>query len=291
MRFGDSFYLKIIPTRGEPVDLEITPRRLKALIAGAASLILVGLAGLIGAGFALAQASSAARLRAENARLRAENQQLSQAYALLDTAISKEREIRTILGLQQKPAGFENLPRGMYIGDVSNPETWQLKRLLTLSKQETEELSRISEQLKSDIAARKNLPSIAPAAGVFTSGFGYRRDPVYGGWRFHKGIDIAAPRGTPVVATADGVVARVGWNKGYGLAVEIDHGNGISTYYAHCSRAAVSPGMKVHRGDVIAYIGSTGKATGPHVHYEVRVKGVARNPEKYILTASNIEYD
>ncbi len=285
------YYIKIIPQHGSPVDIEITPRTLRTALWGFVAMGLVVLVGLASFVFSSVALSRAHGLQARYRALEQENQRLSKAYALLDTAITKEREIRTILGLQQKPKGFEQLPRGMFIGGSSDPQKWQLERLLTLAKQEREDLSRIEQELKTHIELQKILHAIAPASGVFTSGFGYRRDPVYGGWRFHKGVDIAAPRGTPIVATADGVVARAGWNKGYGLAVEIDHGNGISTYYAHCSKIVVSPGTKVHRGEVIAYMGSSGKATGPHVHYEVRVKGVARNPEKYILNNSNMEYD
>ncbi|MGB9841017.1 M23 family metallopeptidase [Thermovenabulum sp.] len=119
-----------------------------------------------------------------------------------------------------------------------------------------------------------------PLLGIYsiTSGFGPRIDPVYGTDGFHKGIDIAAPSGTPVAASADGRVAYSGWCGGYGIAVFIWHEDGMETRYAHLSGAAVRPFQKVRRGDVIGYVGSTGKSTGPHLHFEVMVGGKAVNP-------------
>jgi murein DD-endopeptidase MepM/ murein hydrolase activator NlpD len=122
-----------------------------------------------------------------------------------------------------------------------------------------------------------------PVVGVVTSEFGYRRDPVYGGTGFHAGIDFAVPTGTPVRAAASGEVIFSGWNSyGYGNFVMIDHGGGVVTCYAHNSGLAVSVGQSVDRGQVIAYAGSTGKSTGPHCHFEVRVKGVAQNPRNWL---------
>ena len=122
------------------------------------------------------------------------------------------------------------------------------------------------------------MPSIWPAAGYVSSPYGLR----FGGTEFHQGIDIAAEMGTPIVATADGVVTAAGWNGGYGNMVDIDHGSGIVTRYGHASAVAVSVGQQVRRGEVIAYVGSTGRSTGPHVHYEVRVNGAPVNPAAYL---------
>ncbi|MBP2644386.1 MAG: Peptidase [Firmicutes bacterium] len=103
------------------------------------------------------------------------------------------------------------------------------------------------------------------------------------GGELHPGIDIAYDAGLPVVATADGKVVKSGWGGGYGNMVQIDHGNGIETIYGHNSQLLVSAGQEVRKGQVISYAGSTGKSTGPHVHYEVREKGVAVNPFKYMV--------
>ena len=122
------------------------------------------------------------------------------------------------------------------------------------------------------------VPSIWPAAGYVSSPYGLRFD----GTEFHQGVDIAAEMGTPIVATADGVVTAAGWNGGYGNMVDVDHGGGIVTRYGHASALAVTVGQQVRRGEVIAYVGSTGHSTGPHVHYEVRVDGQPVNPAGYL---------
>ena len=121
-------------------------------------------------------------------------------------------------------------------------------------------------------------PSIWPTQGYVSSPYGLR----FGGTEFHPGIDIAAEMGTPIVAAADGVVTAAGWNGGYGNMVDIDHGDGIVTRYGHASALAVSVGQQVRRGETIAYVGSTGRSTGPHLHYEVRVDGQPVNPAAYL---------
>jgi murein DD-endopeptidase MepM/ murein hydrolase activator NlpD len=116
------------------------------------------------------------------------------------------------------------------------------------------------------------------AARALTSGFGMRVNPVTGIYAEHAGIDLAAPVGTPIMATADGVVGRAGWAGGYGLMVAVENGGGRETRYAHMSRIAVAPGAQVHAGEVLGYVGSTGRSTGPHLHYEMRVNGQPVDP-------------
>jgi len=123
-----------------------------------------------------------------------------------------------------------------------------------------------------------SLPAGLPVSARLTSGFGMRAHPIRGGMRAHSGVDLAAPYGSPIVATADGVIGTAGWSGGYGLLVAISHGDGVQTRYGHLSRLNVAAGQQVRRGDVIGFVGSTGQSTGPHVHYEVRVNGVATNP-------------
>lgn len=128
-----------------------------------------------------------------------------------------------------------------------------------------------------------SIPSRAPlAVGSTSSSYGMRTHPVLGGARAHKGIDLAAPTGTPVYATADGTVGRADWFSSYGLYVALEHGNAFETRYAHMSRLAVAAGQRVRKGDIIGYVGSTGRSTGPHLHYEVRVGGEAVNPIPYM---------
>ena len=129
-----------------------------------------------------------------------------------------------------------------------------------------------------------SVPSRMPLEGAaLTSGFGMRTHPVLGGRRQHHGIDLAAPTGTPVYATADGVVGRADWYSSYGLYISINHGASMETRYAHLSRLAVAAGDNVKKGDLIGYVGSTGRSTGPHLHYEVRVDGLAVNPIPYMV--------
>lgn len=122
-------------------------------------------------------------------------------------------------------------------------------------------------------------PTGWPTDGFISSGYGLR----WNGAEFHQGIDIAAEMGTPIVATADGVVTIAGWNAGgYGNMVDIDHGSGVSTRYGHASAVVVTAGQRVRRGQIIAYVGSTGHSTGPHLHYEVRLSGQPVNPTSYL---------
>jgi murein DD-endopeptidase MepM/ murein hydrolase activator NlpD len=128
-------------------------------------------------------------------------------------------------------------------------------------------------------------PSLWPLEGRVTSSFGEREDPINGEGAFHSGIDIAAPYGTPVRAAADGVVERAAMESGYGREITINHGHDLATIYGHLSAMAVVPGENVTRGEVIGYVGQSGRSTGPHLHYEVRVHMVAVNPHKYLRTS------
>ena len=127
------------------------------------------------------------------------------------------------------------------------------------------------------------VPSINPVEIMkFSSGFGYRSSPVRGASRNHKGIDIPGPVGTPIYATADGMIGRAQWVSGYGKFVEINHGNAVQTRYGHLSAMNVMPGQRIKKGDVLGYMGSTGRSTGSHLHYEVRVAGEAINPTAFM---------
>ena len=131
-----------------------------------------------------------------------------------------------------------------------------------------------------------NMPDMWPILGPITSGFGEREDPIIGGGEgeFHKGVDIGSPDGTPVHAPADGRVVKAGPGTGYGREIEIDHGNGIVTVYGHLSAYNVTVGEQVVKGQVIGYVGHSGRTTGSHLHYEVQVHGTAVNPHRYLRT-------
>ncbi len=150
-------------------------------------------------------------------------------------------------------------------------------------------LSRLDEMNLYRIAAEKT-PFAVPVKSAFrfTSGFGYRRDPKGGGNRMHEGTDFAAAYGTPVYATADGVVVHAGWQGGYGRLVKIQHAFGIETRYAHLSQIRVNVGDRVSRGERIGDMGNSGRSTGTHLHYEVRVGGAATNPMTYIRAARDV---
>ena len=128
-----------------------------------------------------------------------------------------------------------------------------------------------------------SIPSIWPVTGFVSSGFGGRRSPFGGGGQFHKGLDISNRIGTPIVAPADGTVILAAPDGAYGNSVEVNHGGGIVTKFAHMQRFNVKHGQWVKRGEVLGYIGLTGRTTGPHLHYEVRLNGVPVNPMRYIL--------
>lgn len=132
-------------------------------------------------------------------------------------------------------------------------------------------------------------PSIWPVEGRLLGGYGERTDPFSGEGAMHTGVDISAPTGTPVRATADGIVKFASWSSGYGQLVVVDHGGGFETYYAHLSRFAVIAGQEVRRGDQVGAVGSTGRVTAPHLHYEVRIGGAPVNPHTYLARAGVVQ--
>ncbi|MDY0162984.1 M23 family metallopeptidase [Desulfobotulus sp.] len=208
-----------------------------------------------------------------------------------------EQKIRTIANLQT-PEGGEG------IFGLGGPQVEDLDTRLELSEThasliremhdrvvqlDTGSLERIDgfETLLKSLENQRNLlavtPAIRPADGWVTSRFGYRTSPFTGKREFHSGLDIANRIGTAVVATADGVVSFAGDRGAIGLVVTVDHGHGLVTRYGHLHKALVKAGQKVRRGEVIAKMGNSGRSTGPHVHYEVRLNGVPVNPGRYIL--------
>ncbi|HTY08594.1 MAG TPA: M23 family metallopeptidase [Candidatus Edwardsbacteria bacterium] len=164
--------------------------------------------------------------------------------------------------------------------ETMDQDIGQLVRQTKLQRESFEELTEALRQQQDKLA---HLPSIQPTPGWITSPFGMRWDPFTGEVRMHEGLDIAAPEGTLVVAPADGVVKAAGYRGNFGLCLEIDHGYGISTRYGHCLMLKVTPGQQIHRGQVIALVGQTGRATGPHLHYEVHINDQLTDPANYIM--------
>jgi murein DD-endopeptidase MepM/ murein hydrolase activator NlpD len=155
----------------------------------------------------------------------------------------------------------------------------ELKSEAANQESSMQKLAEFFERRNSVLAAT---PSIWPVRGFITSTFGYRRSPASGSRQFHEGLDIANRVGAPVIAPASGTVAEVGYESGYGRYVKIQHGYGMVTLYGHLSKAVVKPGQRVGRGELIGHVGNSGRSTGPHLHYEVRVNGVPRNPRNFI---------
>jgi len=227
-----------------------------------------------------------------------ETSQVKEAIAEL---ISRDNELRKMLGIKiKKPkinlsgvvASTERLKlseteKGM-VEKMSKVGT-DLKVADEGLKERKESLEGLRERVKYIRNRFAHTPSIWPVYGRVVSRFGYRYSP----WRgFHTGIDITSWYGSPIRAVANGVITFSGWKGGYGKSVMIDHGYGMVSLYGHCSKLVVGLGARVRKGQVIAYVGATGLATGPHVHYEVRKSGYLVNPVSYlnldIFTASKI---
>jgi len=154
-------------------------------------------------------------------------------------------------------------------------------------EQRSDQLGVLEALLVQDSANRKFLPTFAPIVdGWYSSNFGYRIDPFTGQQSFHEGIDFPAETGTPIVAAASGKVVAAGYHAQYGKMIEIDHGNGLVSRYAHTSQLLVSEGDLVVRGQRVGTVGSTGRSTGPHLHFEVRLNGAPQNPARFLQAAS-----
>ena len=218
-----------------------------------------------------------ARLREERDELRAtlelKNEKITEKIAKMESLKKKIEEIESKLASIDKflkEKGIVNIPRGVG-GPGRKVDKLDINYLNFLQR----EVHTLEEYLR-------KTPLGPPVLGPLTSHFGYRRDPFTGRIEFHEGVDIRAPYGTPVRATADGRVIYVGEFGGYGKTVIIEHGYGFRTLYAHLSKATVRSGELVKSGQVIGYVGSTGRSTGSHVHYEVWRGSEKKNPIKYI---------
>lgn len=195
----------------------------------------------------------------------------------------------------KKDVGVDDLPQGGTGG--AGPGYIPLHRYELATRQMRAFLKELAQETRMEeirqqelmLAMRENrgklavTPSIWPTEGFVTSKFGYRSSPFTGQSSFHKGLDIAAPTGTPIYAPARGKVSAAGTDGAYGLSVDISHGGGLSTKFGHMSKILVKAGQEVERGQLIGHVGSTGRVTGPHLHYEVRINGVPTNPYAYIL--------
>jgi murein DD-endopeptidase MepM/ murein hydrolase activator NlpD len=166
------------------------------------------------------------------------------------------------------------------------------EKLLVLARQvesRNDMLGVLEAQLFEQAVKKKMIPTMMPVKASYNpSGFGRRIDPFNGQWAMHEGIDFIADYGSPIVAAAGGVVIFAGFHPQYGYMVDIDHGNDLVTRYAHCSKLMVREGDLVQRGRKIGEVGSTGRSTGAHLHFEVRFRGAAQNPAKFLVTSTSV---
>jgi murein DD-endopeptidase MepM/ murein hydrolase activator NlpD len=176
-------------------------------------------------------------------------------------------------------------PQNLSLGEFS-------EKLLALARQvesRNDMLGVLEAQLFEQAVKKKMIPTMMPVKASYNpSGFGRRIDPFNGQWAMHDGIDFIADYGSPIVAAAGGVVVFSGFHPQYGYMIDIDHGNDLVTRYAHASKLMVREGDLVQRGRKIAEVGSTGRSTGPHLHFEVRFRGAAQNPAKFLVTTSQV---
>jgi murein DD-endopeptidase MepM/ murein hydrolase activator NlpD len=254
-------------------------------IAGVVALLVLG--SLLGS-FAVSRLTDNGRvgqLSRENTNLKA---QVAAYAAAMDTfrqfmarAEQMDNKLRASISLPLIPGDIRLM--GIGGSEPPSPEP-RVDAMLRRVRFEQQSLAEIAAAVKEQESRLKNVPSIWPVQGWVGSGYGYRRDPFTGSRALHPGLDIVAPTGTPVEATAAGRVIYAGWKAGWGRCVEIDHGGGIKTFYAHCRTLKVSSGENVFRGDVIATVGSSGRSTGTHLHYGVLASGNWVNPDNYVLT-------
>lgn len=219
------------------------------------------------------------------------SRKIAEASEDLDRIKRFDAKLRLMMNMETDPKEVGDAP-----GDFSRAYLPLHRQELAVRKMQDfldnlSQAARLEEVRQQDLlhALRGNkgiltsIPSIWPVAGFVTSNFGGRRSPFGGSSQFHKGLDISNAMGTPIVATGDGTVILAAPDGAYGNSVEVDHGGGIVTKYAHMQRFAVKQGQWVKRGEVLGYIGMTGRTTGPHLHYEVRLNGAPVNPKRYIL--------
>lgn len=187
---------------------------------------------------------------------------------------------------QAPPQGGPFVPAAQQDVSLSSLEQ-QLTNLSALLSDRNDKLLAMETMLLQDSLDKKQFPSAAPVSGGdYSSNFGWRIDPFTGKNAMHAGVDFMAPKGTPIMASAAGVVVFAGFHPEYGNMVEIDHGNDIATRYGHASRLLVKVGQVVRSGQEIAEVGSTGRSTGNHLHFEVRYKGIAQNPRRFLESAA-----
>jgi murein DD-endopeptidase MepM/ murein hydrolase activator NlpD len=223
-----------------------------------------------------AQAAYLRQIEKENTALRQDKVRFEASLAQIGTQLDT---FENVAGRLAKAVGLRDLPSsrpagGEAAGGTVSPGVQglldeELGALSARAKTLDSSLLQLDHAWQARVRLLASTPSMMPVEGFFSDGFGWRNDPFTGEREFHKGIDIVASTGTEVHATADGVVTSAGRMAGYGKMVHVSHGYGLGTRYGHLSEILVQPGQRVHRGEVIGRVGSTGRSSGPHLHYEV----------------------
>jgi murein DD-endopeptidase MepM/ murein hydrolase activator NlpD len=290
------FSVIIVPhTKTSTRTLTFSKRAMKLLLGGA------GVAALV-LGLFLADYFSMTFIRAKYRTLVRENSEQKETIAETENTIKRleatvanyenyARKLNILMGL--KSADVMPGEPGIGGGDPGeggepqaappNLSQGSMQSLALKAESVEKNLGSLVGVLESQAARLASTPTIWPTQGWVSSPFGYRIDPFTGRRTFHRGIDIATNFGNPVAVAADGTVTEARYDKFYGRTVIVSHGSGVVTQYCHMERYVVGPGQKVRRGDVLGYVGKTGKALGPHLHYEVRINDTAVNPYNYIL--------
>jgi murein DD-endopeptidase MepM/ murein hydrolase activator NlpD len=275
--------LIVPPGTGTARTIHVGPRARRALVGGASMaglLVALSIATL----FTPYASPSARILASQNVRLQGQLDRIGVRLATLsDTLASlgaRDQQIRLLAGLPtETPSAVASAATSDSAGTHASIDG-MIRRATELSA----DFTAVSDTLTRNFERLANTPSIMPTTGWLSSQFSLSRfHPLLHINRPHEGIDMAAPMGAPIIAPASGRVISVGNEPGYGNTFQIDHGNGIITKFAHCSRIVVHMGQRVTRGQLIATVGNTGLATGPHLHYEVHVNGKPVDPLKYVL--------
>lgn len=225
--------------------------------------------------------SEVARMRQENAGLRAVSGKLTDKISSLEVTATR---LKFLSENDDDGFGGAGGPAKVARPLLTLDHRDLLKRFRTLDGRRMtleSELRRLQDYYTTRSILQSALPTLMPVRGYPSGAYGYRKDPFTGNREFHPGVDISAPRGAKVVATSDGEVTQAGWHHGYGRLVTLRHRFGIVTRYGHLNEINVKLGQKVQRGDIVGYVGSTGRTTGVHLHYEIQLGGRPLNPVRF----------
>ncbi|HVE73144.1 MAG TPA: peptidoglycan DD-metalloendopeptidase family protein [Thermoanaerobaculia bacterium] len=238
----------------------------------------------------LSQTHELSKLRRENRELQTANEQFGKSVESLRTQLrtveDRTRKLAIIAGITTLDEAAQGGSGGLRNEELqASPYRDDVDKMSFRSDRLSKDLNQLEERFVAQSLMLSSTPSIAPVRGILTDGFGGRSDPFTREPGQHNAVDISSAIGQPIRAPADGIVVKAEWASGYGNVIYISHGYGYSTRYGHLSSFATRPGQRVKRGEVIGHVGSTGRSTGPHLHYEVRVNNNPVNPLEYILNA------